>query len=72
MNNSKALTLLGFASKAGKLSFGADAALKSLKEKKAKLIVAACDVSEKSCRPQVRNTFGKRQRFCRRSFKGVR
>ena len=48
MNNSKALTLLGFASKARKLSFGADAALKSLKEKKAKLIVAACDVSEKS------------------------
>lgn len=70
-------------------------------EKKAKLIVAACDVSEKSRKeaaffankagiglitfneynmtavsdavgPQVRNTFGKRQRFCRRSFKGVR
>lgn len=34
MNNSKALTLLGFASKAGKLSFGADAALKSLNGKK--------------------------------------
>lgn len=46
--NSKLLTLLGFASKAGKLGFGMDATVGSLKAKKAHLIVAAADVSEKS------------------------
>ncbi len=46
--NSKTLTLLGFASKAGKLGFGMDAAVGSLKGKKAHLIVVADDVSEKS------------------------
>ena len=46
--NSKILTLLGFASKAGKLSFGMDATIFSIKAKKSKLIVVAADVSEKS------------------------
>lgn len=46
--NNKTLTLLGFAAKAGKLSFGMDAAAKSLKSGKAFLAVAAEDISEKS------------------------
>ena len=48
MQNSKALALLGFAAKAGRLSYGIDAALKSLKSGKARLLTAAGDVSEKS------------------------
>ena len=44
----KRLTLLGFASKAGKLSFGMDAACTALKKKQACLVVTAQDVSEKS------------------------
>ena len=46
--NNKILTLLGFASKAGKLSFGMDMSLASLKASKSYLIVCACDVSAKS------------------------
>lgn len=46
--SNKALTLLGFASKAGKLSFGMDAAVAALKAKNAHLIVIAADVSAKS------------------------
>lgn len=46
--NNKMLTLLGFAAKAGKLSFGMDAAAGALKEKKAYLAAAAEDVSKKS------------------------
>ena len=48
MPDCKALTLLGFAAKAGKLSFGMDAAVKTLKSGKAFLAVAAYDVSDKS------------------------
>ena len=48
MQNSKALALLGFAAKAGRLSYGMDAALKTVKCGKAKLVIAACDVSKKS------------------------
>ena len=48
MPDSKALTLLGFAAKAGKLSYGMDAAVKTVKSGKAFLAVAAYDVSEKS------------------------
>ncbi len=44
----KVLTLLGFASKAGKLSYGMTAAQDALKGKKACLALAASDVSEKS------------------------
>lgn len=46
--NNKILTLLGFASKAGKLSFGMDMSLVSLKAGKSHLLVCACDVSDKS------------------------
>lgn len=42
------LTLLGFASKAGKLSFGMSAVLESIKKKKPKLILCCSDVSEKT------------------------
>lgn len=45
---SKILTLLGFASKAGKLSFGFEAIASALKAKKALLVLTACDVSAKS------------------------
>ena len=44
----KILTLLGFAAKAGKLSFGFEASVWSLKTKKAKLAVVAEDISQKS------------------------
>ncbi len=46
--NNKILTLLGFASKAGKLSFGMDMSLASIKAGKSSLIVCASDVSDKS------------------------
>lgn len=46
--NSKILTLLGFASKSGNLSFGMDSAVESLKKGKSKLIIVASDISEKS------------------------
>ena len=46
--NDKILTLLGFASKSGNLSFGADSVKESLKRGKAKLVVIASDISEKS------------------------
>ena len=44
----KVLTLLGFASKAGKLSYGFDAVRTSLSQKKSKLLLLANDVSPKS------------------------
>lgn len=44
----KYLTLLGFAAKAGRLSFGMDASRTAIKKNQARLIVTACDVSEKS------------------------
>ena len=37
--------MLGLARRAGKLSMGHDMALKAVKEKRAKLVVFACDVS---------------------------
>lgn len=48
MPNNKVLTLLGFASKAGKLGFGMLQTVECIKKNKSKLIVLACDVSEKS------------------------
>ena len=44
----KILTLMGFASKAGKLSYGFDATLLSIKSKKSKLVVMSDEISEKS------------------------
>lgn len=44
----KILTLLGFASKARKLSFGMDASCTAIKRKLSHLVVVAEDVSEKS------------------------
>ncbi len=44
----KILTLLGFASKAGKLSFGMNDTKTSLDKSKSKLIIVANDVSPKS------------------------
>lgn len=46
--NSKVLTLLGFASKARKLSYGMNDSRTSINKGKAKLIIVASDVSEKS------------------------
>ena len=46
--NDKILTLLGFASKANKLSFGFDAVRGSLSQKKSELVLIANDVSTKS------------------------
>lgn len=44
----KVLSLLGFASKAGRLSYGFDAACSALSQKKSKLLLIANDVSPKS------------------------
>lgn len=44
----KIMTLLGFASKAGKLSFGMSAAVDAVKAKKARLLIVSSDVSPKS------------------------
>lgn len=44
----KALTLLGFAAKAGKLSYGMDAAGAAVKSGSSRLVAAAEDISEKS------------------------
>ena len=46
--NSKILTLLGFAAKANKLSYGLNIAKESIKSKKAKLVIVSFEVSEKS------------------------
>ncbi len=46
--NDKFLTLLGFASKSGNLSFGADSVKEALKRNKAKLVIIAKDISDKS------------------------
>ena len=46
--NDKILTLLGFAAKAGKLSFGFDTTVTAMKKGNSRLVIAACDVSEKS------------------------
>lgn len=44
----KILSLLGFAAKAGRLSFGYEAAVSSVKSRKACLVVTAEDISQKS------------------------
>jgi ribosomal protein L7Ae-like RNA K-turn-binding protein len=46
--NDPALSLLGFAAKAGKLSFGTHATEFAIESEKAKLVVLTCDLSEKS------------------------
>ena len=46
--SSKILTLLGFASKAGKLSYGMSDSLASLKKNISKIVISASDTSEKS------------------------
>ncbi len=47
MTNSKLLSLLGLAKKAGKLSLGHDAVMDALARRKAHLIVLAADASER-------------------------
>lgn len=46
--NDKVLSLLGFAAKAGKLSYGFDSVKTSLFQNKSKLVLVANDVSPKS------------------------
>ncbi len=46
--NNKILTLLGFAAKAGKLSYGTQAVKTAIKARKSQLVVIAQDISEKS------------------------
>ncbi|MBQ4120236.1 MAG: ribosomal L7Ae/L30e/S12e/Gadd45 family protein [Clostridia bacterium] len=48
MPSSKNLTLLGFAAKALKLDYGMQKSIEALKKNRSKLIVTACDLSEKS------------------------
>ena len=48
MNSEKILSLLGFAAKAGKLSFGTHATQFAIESGRAKLVLAAEDISEKS------------------------
>ena len=47
MTNSKLLSLLGLAKKAGKLSLGHDAVIEAIGRRKAHLIVLAVDASER-------------------------
>lgn len=46
--NNKTLTLLGFASKSGKLDYGTQKTIEALKKNRTKLVVCACDVSAKT------------------------
>ncbi len=46
--NDKLLTLLGFAAKAGRLSYGANASLEAAAAKKSRVILICCDISPKS------------------------
>ena len=46
--NSKILSLLGFAAKAGKLSYGFEASVWSVKTRKAKLVAVSDEISPKS------------------------
>ena len=46
--NNKVLTLLGFAAKAGKLTYGFEAAVGSVKTRKSSLVLTANDLSPKS------------------------
>ncbi len=46
--NNKLLSLLGFAAKAGKLSYGFEASVWSVKTKKAKLVAVSGEISPKS------------------------
>lgn len=46
--NDKVLSLLGFAAKAGKLSYGAKASLEAAAAKKSKVVLICSDISEKS------------------------
>ncbi len=48
MSDGKILTLLGFASKAGKLSFGFDSSVEAIKKGKSALIAVAIDISPKT------------------------
>ena len=48
MNSEKILSLLGFAAKAGKLSFGTHATQFAIESGRAKLVLATEDISEKS------------------------
>lgn len=46
--NDKLLTLIGFAAKAGKLSYGMSAAVSAVRAGKSKLVLVCCDISPKS------------------------
>ena len=48
LNNNKILTLLGFAAKSGKLSFGFDTCVSAIKSAKSKLIVVSSEISAKT------------------------
>lgn len=48
MNKSKIFALLGFAAKAGKLSYGFNCSVETLSKGKSKLVLSAEDVSQKS------------------------
>ena len=52
----KILSLLGFATKAGKLGFGFEAAREALRDKKSKIVLIASDISEKSLKKIVTST----------------
>lgn len=51
--NNKVLTLLGFAAKAGRLSYGYEATVGAVKAGKSKLVIIAEDISPKSLKETV-------------------
>ena len=48
MNKTKTQSLLGFAAKAGKLSYGTHASTFAIESGRAKMVVVACDISQKT------------------------
>lgn len=50
MKQNKALRLLGLAKKAGKVSFGTESSIETIKMKKAKLVIVAEDASQRTKR----------------------
>lgn len=52
----KQLRLLGLARRAGKISYGTEGVIKDIKSNKTKLIIFACDISERTKNEILRNT----------------
>lgn len=50
MEQNKALRLLGLATRAGKIAFGTESVIDTINKKRAKLVIVACDASDRTKR----------------------